>query len=109
MERPLDARYVVDRPYLSKAKDWEYEREWRLLALTAPSAYAPNVPPDLLYGKKGLHDFPPELITRVILGCRMTSEDKDTVKAWIRSGPARPKVCEAHADSGAYRLEIVET
>jgi hypothetical protein len=108
MKAPLEARYVVNRLYLTKAQDWEYEREWRLLALTAPHAYAPDVPSDLLYGEKGLHDFPTDLITRVIFGCRMTNEDKSRVRGWVRSGPAKPKVCEARADRRSFRLEIVE-
>jgi hypothetical protein len=76
MQSPFDAQYVADRLYLSKAIDWKYEKEWRLLAFVGPYSAQPSadVPPDLFYGGKGLHDFPTDLITRVILGCRMTSE-----------------------------------
>jgi len=108
MRGPLEARYVIDRLYLSKANDWRYEKEWRLLAYAAPRTYTKDVPPDLLYGKKGLHDFPTNLITRVILGCRMPNEDKEKVKGWIRSGPANPALCEAREADGFFRLDVTE-
>ncbi len=108
MRGPLEARYVIDRLYLSKANDWGYEKEWRLLAFAAPRTYTKNVPPDLLYGEKGLHDFPTNLITRVILGCRMPNEDKEKVKGWIRGGPANPTLCEAREADGFFRLDVTE-
>jgi len=77
MQRPSEAqaRYVVDCVYLSKAGDWKYENEWRLLAYASlrSQPIAGVFPPDLMYGGKGLHDFPSNLITRVFLSCRMTA------------------------------------
>jgi hypothetical protein len=81
MRSPFDAQWVADRLYLSKATDWKYEKEWRLLAFVGPHRRQPSgdVPSDLWYGGKGLHDFPTDLITRVFFGCRMPDRDKEQV------------------------------
>lgn len=112
MQQPFSAqaRSVVDRIYLSKAIDWKYEKEWRLPAFVGPYNRQPSedVPSDLLYGGKGLHDFPTNLITRVFLGCRMMDPDKEEVMEWIRRGPAKPKIYEARANEGSYTLDMLE-
>jgi hypothetical protein len=110
MKQPLEARYVIDRLYLTKAEDWKYEREWRLMALAAPIHYvtSPRVPRELVYGGKGLHEFPTELTTRVILGCRMPDNDKEQVKGWVRSGPAKPTLWQAREADGFFRLDFVD-
>jgi hypothetical protein len=97
MESPKGVRRVVDHMFLSKAQDWQYENEWRLLSFPptllhpfrAVAAH-PAVPHTLLVGGRGLRDFPPNLITGVILGCRMTDEDKAEVRDWIARGPTNP-------------------
>jgi Protein of unknown function (DUF2971) len=52
MQSPFDAQWVADRLYLSKATDWKYEKEWRLLAFVGPHRRQPSgdVPSDLWYG-----------------------------------------------------------
>jgi hypothetical protein len=108
--RDLSARTVFDRLYLTKAEDWKYEREWRLLAFAGLQGHTPvpNVPPGLLSGGKGVHDFPTDLITRVIFGCGMPQADKDRVQEWIGSGKSKPRICEAREADGQFRLKIVE-
>ena len=45
MQSPFDAQWVADRLYLSKATDWKYEKEWRLLAFVGPHRRQPRARP----------------------------------------------------------------
>jgi hypothetical protein len=92
-KRPELERKVVDRVYLTKSKDWEYESEWRII--------------DPVRGF-GLKIFPTDLITRIILGCRMSREDKTRVAEWVRGGPAKAEICEARASETSFELEFVD-
>lgn len=78
--------------YLTKAKDWEYEQEWRLIDAT----------------RRGLRAFPSHLVSGVILGSRTVQADKEMVQRWIAQGEARPKLYQAHEAKDSYCLEIAE-
>jgi DUF2971 family protein len=84
-------RRVVELMYLTKSKDWEYEREWRVLDLKG----------------RGLRSANLWRITRVILGCRMPRADKDKLKSWIQR-PVAPTILQAQVDTRAYRLDFIE-
>jgi hypothetical protein len=77
-------RYADDRPskglktlmledtYLTKSPDWSYEEEWRKFRSLGLADQCINTGNEPVY----LFGFPPELITRVIVGCRATSETR---------------------------------
>lgn len=61
---------VVERAVLVKAKQWEYEEEWRLIRP----------------GEEFV-EFPVECVTGVTLGCRISDDDKQWIQAWLRDYP----------------------
>jgi Protein of unknown function (DUF2971) len=77
-------RYVKERPakglktitlddtYFTKSQDWSHEEEWRvyrLLSLADQRIIASDEPVHLFC-------FPPSLITKVIIGCRATTDTR---------------------------------
>jgi hypothetical protein len=76
---------------LTKHADWKYEAEWRLLD--------PHNDP-------GEHRFPPELLTGVIFGCRISEDDKKRLCRWISQGPCHPALYEARLNAHEADLEI---
>lgn len=105
---PLDVSYSVDFPrvdflrdsdrrqmeanLLTKAAVWSYEREWRIL--------------DTNEGP-GVRQFPPEMLSGVVFGCKMTEEDRAAVHGWVESGPTSPKFYEAVIKEDSYSLEVL--
>jgi hypothetical protein len=77
---------------VTKRKDWEYEKEWRL------------VNPGILPGQK---QYPPESLTGVILGCRMDEKNREQIKQWCREREAHPTLCEAKEKKNEFGLDIV--
>lgn len=77
---------------VTKLKDWEYEKEWRLAD--------PGPGP-------GPREYPPESLTGVILGCRMDEMNKERMKEWCRERDPRPMLYEAKARRSEFGLDIV--
>jgi hypothetical protein len=84
--------HQVEGFLLTKAKDWEYEEEWRIINH--------KVGP----GKK---EFPDHLISEVILGARITDKDREDVITWLGKRRCSVQVSQAVLSKGAYSLEIV--
>lgn len=75
---------------LTKAADWRYEREWRLLE--------PNKGP-------GARSFPPELLSAIILGAKISDSNKKLVMEWIAQRPMPLPVYQAALDVTKYGLK----
>ena len=92
---------IAKRLSLSKARDWKYESEIRMIV---PLNSGKNV--------EGLRDnrykqFPKEALTGVIFGCLMSGEDKDTIKSILSSEPRKmPKFYQAIKSNNAYTVTI---
>ena len=65
---------------ITKAKDWKYEKEWRL----ADPASGP-----------GPQEYPAESLTGVIFGCRMNEMNRKQIKEWCKKREHPPKLYEA--------------
>ena len=76
---------------LTKARQWEYEKEWRVLDF------------DCGPGPKA---FPPESLTGVILGCRISDEDRERVSSWLQSRGCEVPLYQAKQVAGCFRLDI---
>ncbi|MFH1993896.1 MAG: DUF2971 domain-containing protein [Pseudomonadota bacterium] len=76
---------------LTKAIDWRYEEEYRII--------------DHDHGA-GDKAFPAELLVGVILGARMTPNDKTAVVEWVSKRECHMEVLEASVASGSFSLEI---
>ena len=80
---------------LTKANDWEYEKEWRIV--------------DHKNGP-GIQRFPDDALRGVILGCRISQEnkeDKENVLRWCRKRKHPPSLYEAREKQKEFGLDIV--
>ena len=77
---------------LTKACDWEYEQEWRIV--------------DYKKGP-GIQDFPEDALSGVILGCRISQENKENVFRWCRKRKHPPTLYEAKEKQKEFGLDIV--
>ena len=77
---------------LIKADDWQYEQEWRIV--------------DYEKGE-GIQNFPEEALSGVILGCRISQENKENVFRWCRKRKHPPTIYEAKEKQKEFGLDIV--
>lgn len=77
---------------VTKAKDWEYEKEWRLAD--------PGADP-------GPREYPEESLTGVIFGCRMNEKNRRQIQDWCRERDHPPKLFEAKEKINEYGLDII--
>ena len=82
----------TNKTLLTKAKQWEYEKEWRI---TIPNSLGP-------------HRFPPQCLTGVIFGCRMLEKHKEMIREWCRNREPAITYYEARQSEDSYSLNIVE-
>lgn len=79
----------------TKALQWEYEHEWRIINLDRENGV-------------GVHQFPPQVLHGVILGCWIASEDKSRVVEWCKARQPRPILYQAEQKGAEFGLDIVE-
>lgn len=84
-------RMWVDRIYLTKSVDWEYESEWRVV--------------DPSHGR-GLQTFPATLIATVIFGCRIKPDDQRRLTDLIRRGFAHSEIWQSRVNDDSYQLNV---
>lgn len=75
----------------TKAVDWEYEDEWRIVD-------QPKGP--------GVKQFPAEALTSVYLGCRITPENRNRIMNWCRERSPRPEVYWAEEKTWEFGLDF---
>jgi len=78
---------------LTKAKDWKYEKEWRIV--------------DHINGQ-GTQKFPEEALTGVIMGCRISKDNKEKIINWCGDRKQRPNLYEAREKEKEFGLDIIE-
>lgn len=77
---------------LIKAKNWQYEQEWRIVD----------------YDKdERTQNFPEDALSGVILGCRISQEDKKNVFRWCSKRKHPPLLYEAREKQKEFGLDIV--
>jgi len=77
---------------LTKAKRWHYERECRII--------------DHDEGP-GIKHFPAEFLTGVILGCRISAENRENIFRWCSKRKQPPILYEAREKQKEFGLDIV--
>ena len=81
------------RKYTStKWEDWHYEKEWRIL-----------------YRETGIQPYPPEELSGVILGARISEkneENEELVRKWILESNCKPKLYRAEPLKDRFGLDI---
>lgn len=83
----------MEKSFLTKAKHWEYEKEWRII--------------DYEKGP-GIQRFPPHLLVGVIFGCRMSEDHQRLIRDWCKNRQPSVSFYQARQASLTYALDIVE-
>jgi Protein of unknown function (DUF2971) len=81
----------LDKWLLTKAACWKYEAEWRKIERAGPGTY----------------NLPPQLLTGVILGSRITKSDHAQVCEWSLQRKPQPRLYEARPRRSQFALDIV--
>ena len=91
----LDAGLRVEfyNALLTKSIRWKYEEERRII----------NSPPE---GGRGTYPFAPELLTGVILGAMVSSENEERICEWVKGYPTPVGVYKANLNEKEYKLDI---
>jgi hypothetical protein len=89
-QTPLE---MFEKTLLTKATEWSYEKEWRIL--------------DHERGA-GLQEIPAEDIESVILGCHITEKDAEEVSALVRHHLPEAKVFRAKLHESEFKVRIVQ-
>jgi hypothetical protein len=74
---------------LTKSKEWEYEREFRLLLFERTNVSVP---------------LPPQSIERVVLGARISPENKEQILALVREHQSQALVFQAEPHTNQFRF-----
>jgi len=74
---------------LSKASQWQYEKEWRVLSPVA-----------------GVKPFPSATLTGVILGARISADHRRCVRDWLAQRSPQPQILQAELEDRNYGLGI---
>lgn len=96
-ERPVinvmdrDANEWVSKSLLTKAHIWEYEKEWRMFDVDGP----------------GVHPFRPRLLDAVILGARITAENRRLISEWLFLRGEPVMLTQAQFAPREFKLELV--
>ena len=88
---PAEDEEAERRCFLTKAKQWEYEREWRIIDDAG----------------SGLREFPSQFLVGVIFGCAMTQKNKKRIREWCADRESAIKYYEAQQKLDAYALKLV--
>lgn len=88
---------------LTKGTSWAYEREWRILFHLKNASQTLTALDDEIY----LFEYPPEIVSKVIIGAKASKELKNAVSEHLsRQFPGNVEVCEATLDMGTQRVVI---
>lgn len=80
-----------EKALLTKADFWHYEQEWRIIEHQRGP---------------GVHPFPLSLLDGIILGARITRENRDRVLEWVARRNAPTELLEATFDDQLFSMRI---
>jgi Protein of unknown function (DUF2971) len=89
---------------MTKGCDWKYEAEWRMI-MSLDSASK-----TIGEGAHAVHlfEFPAEVLTSVVLGCRMSEAKKVEIRKMLAESPhyGHVRCVEAEIDNERYRIHV---
>lgn len=104
--RAFDVKYQAERPILdvirdnpeqqvskallTKADYWSYEEEWRIIEHEKGP---------------GQYRYPPTLLDGIVLGAKISSEDKAKVLGWVEQSASPIEVTQARFHPDLFRIE----
>ena len=91
-EFPDDRWPVIEASILTKATQWSYEKEWRMITMNGPG-------PITLTNSH---------IDQVVFGCRTTEDDRNRVIQLVNRSPDHILLFQARPVDGSYDLEIAQ-
>lgn len=96
---------ILDDFIFTKSKKWAYEREWRIVKDVETADKKIDNGEDVR-----LFKFPPEIINCVVLGCRMTEENRGKIKKVLQdeSKYCNVELFEAGVDLNTFNLNFAE-
>lgn len=94
--RPLDQKRLITAQVYSKALEWSYEREWRIQFGLGRSSMAPFE--DLRFGE--------ELLTGLVLGCRMPAEHREELAILARRLNPDVELLQATPDGREFKIDV---
>jgi hypothetical protein len=83
--------WLLEKGLLTKAKDWEYEREYRIIC----DANLKKI------------KFPPESLTGIIFGLKTSTEHRKLVTDWMHSRKIKPILYESRMKKRQFGVDIV--
>ena len=84
---------ITEAMLLTKASDWSYEKEWRII--------------NPLKGA-GCQIYPNGSLAGIIMGCRIEEHNKKLLHKWLSRFGSTVKIYQAQQSKSAFALEIVE-
>jgi len=101
------ASYNAVHALLVKSLEWEYEQEWRMVLPLEESVQTIETqsPPIHLFA------LPPQVVTNVILGCRMSDAHRDEILGMLAGEERYAHVTtqQAELDDRSFTLRLVES
>lgn len=88
-----NADEMLEMALLTKAKHWEYEREWRVIRYRAGA---------------GLYQHDPSELVEVIIGCQIGQEAADIVEEMVASHPSKPRLLRAELSADSFLVRLRE-
>lgn len=82
---------MMENTVLVKAKDWEYEEEWRVVSLDTPP---------------GIRVFKPETLSGIIFGHKTCSSHKKMIRTWLEEREAPVRLMQAAISTSKYEIDI---
>ena len=86
-----DDNTKLQKSIFCKSKDWSYEGEWRIV-----DPYHP-------IGTRKIH---PRALQSIILGARISDQDRQQIITWSRSRTYQPKIFQAYISTARFAVEI---
>ena len=87
---PVSSDDSANKTLFTKAKQWKYEKEWRMA----------------LPRMTGSYQFIPHCLTGVIFGCQMPEKHKEMIREWCRNREPAITYYEARRSADSYLLNI---
>jgi len=82
----------VNQMFFTKSNEWSYEGEVRVLK-----------------NKRGNYKFNPKALKEIILGCKISEDDKQTLTKVIKTYYPECQIKQAVKSENSFRLEFFET
>ncbi len=82
---------MLDLALYTKAMHWKYESEWRIVHYRRGP---------------GVYRYPPDNLEVVILGARVSEENRQTVRGWLASHPGKPSLYQAKLSEVKFAIAL---